>query len=94
MRIRHNLFLVVLAIGLLPVTVQAGHEEDEQKLLQSWGFQPDDSGKLVFKNSPQTAQQYQPWMPDLSQLKPHQSAAPPVPSLQPLVVSAKKKLQN
>jgi hypothetical protein len=92
MRICYIFIAITLAIGWLPVQAQAGNEQDELQLLSSWGFQPDAAGRLVFKEATQQpVQKYQPWVPDLSRIELHQPVAQSVQSLQPLVVSAKKK---
>ena len=91
MRNGYRLILIVLLSGLLPVQAQAG-QDDELQLLNAWGFQPDASGRLVFKKTfKQPVQKYQPWVPDLRGIKLHLPAAQPMQSLQPLVVSAKQK---
>ena len=89
------LWASLLLVASMPLAhAQTGRQEDELRLLQSWGFQPDARGQLVFNQEINAHDEYQPWMPDLSRIKRPLSGALPVQPLQPLVVSAKKKHQE
>ena len=95
MKILSILKMALLLAGLMAsLPVVAGHEEDEQRLLQSWGFRSDEAGRLTFDKAAQPPNDYRPWQPQLSRITPQLPAQQRLKPLQPLVVSAKKKHQE
>lgn len=84
---------IMLLTGLLILSpaLVADQDDDESRLLKSWGFQFDAQGQLIFNSTRQESSKYQPWTPQFSA----DQASKPGTSLQkpldPLVITSKNK---
>ena len=86
-----NKIILLLSAVLMAPVLMADQHSDENRLLKSWGFQFNTSGKLIFKAGSEMDTEYQPWSPDLSNYQVLELEKNSQKILEPLVISSKNK---